>query len=65
MLLNEYGIQYVTQKSINGSVLADHLARQPIIDYQPIQFDFPDEDVMVIKDCETPSPDEGDGPGSR
>ena len=36
MLLIEYDIQYIIQKSINGSVLADHLAHQPMEDYQPI-----------------------------
>ena len=48
MLLSEYDIQYVTQKSIKGSILADHLAHQPLPEYQPMKSDFPDEDVMVI-----------------
>lgn len=65
MLLTEYDIQYVTQKAIKGSVLADYLAHQPTEDYQPIQFDFLNEDIMVIRDCETPCPDEGLKPGSR
>lgn len=34
-------------------------------DYQPIQFDFLDEDVMVIKDYETPGPNKGPEPGSQ
>jgi len=34
MVLSEYGIQYVTQKAIKGSVLADYLAHQPVEDYQ-------------------------------
>ena len=63
MLLSEYDIQYVTQKAIKGSVLSEYLAQQPIEDYQPIKFDFPDEDVMTIK--EMPGPDEGPEPGSR
>lgn len=46
-------------------MLADYLAHQPTEDYHHIQFDFPDEDIMVIKDCETPGPDEEPGPGSR
>ena len=41
MSLTEYNIQYVTQNIIKGSVLADHLAHQPMEDYQPMQFDFP------------------------
>lgn len=74
MLLTEYDIQYVTQKSIKESVLADYLAHQPTEDYQPIKFDFPNEDIMVIRDCEThimvirdcetPRSDEGPEPGS-
>lgn len=56
MLLIEYNIQYVTQKAIKGSVLADHLSHQPMEDYQPIQFEFPDKYVMVVKDCETSGP---------
>lgn len=30
ILLTEYDIQYVTQKEIKGSLLADHLAHQPL-----------------------------------
>ncbi|XP_050916132.1 uncharacterized protein LOC127131245, partial [Lathyrus oleraceus] len=65
MLLSEYDIQYVSQKAIKGSVLSDYLANQPVEDYQPLKFDFPDEDIMVVKDCEIPGPDEGPEPGSR
>ena len=32
VLLTELDIQYVTQKSIKGSVLANHLASVPVID---------------------------------
>jgi len=48
MLLSEYDIVYVTQKSIKGSVLAAYLAQQPIDDYQPMQPYFPDEDIMAL-----------------
>ncbi|XP_058763854.1 uncharacterized protein LOC131637289 [Vicia villosa] len=65
MLLSEYDIQYVTQKAIKGSVLADHLAHQPLTEYQSMKFDFPDEDIMVIKDCEAPGPNEGPELGAR
>jgi hypothetical protein len=34
MLLSEYDVEYRSQKAIIGSVLADHLAHQPIEDYQ-------------------------------
>ncbi|XP_052736650.1 uncharacterized protein LOC128197859 [Vigna angularis] len=48
VLLSEYDIVYVTQKSIKGSALAEYLAHQPISDYQPMQPEFPDEDIMAL-----------------
>lgn len=66
-MLSEYNIEYHTQKVIKESVLAYHLAHQSIEDYQLIQFDFPDEDVMEIrdKDYDEWGPREGPEPGSR
>ncbi|XP_050920333.1 uncharacterized protein LOC127137971 [Lathyrus oleraceus] len=65
MLLFEYDIQYVSQKDIKGSVFSDSLAHRHVEDYHSLKFDFPDEDIMVVKDCESPGPDEGPEPGSR
>jgi ribonuclease HI len=67
MLLSEYDIEYRTQKAIKGSVLADHLAHQPVEDYQPVKFDFPDEEIMYLKmkDCDEPLLREGPDPESR
>src|ERR1044072_6513452 len=65
MLLSEYDVQYVTQKAIKGSVVSEYLAHQPMEDYQPMRFDFPDEDVMFIRECNIPGPEEGPEPGSR
>ncbi|XP_050876391.1 uncharacterized protein LOC127080106 [Lathyrus oleraceus] len=65
MLLSEYDIQYVTQKAIKGSVLPEYLVHQPVEDYQLMRLDFPNEDVMYIRDYEIPSPEEGPEPGSR
>ena len=67
MLLSEYDIEYHSQKAIKGSILADHLAHQPIEDCQSIKFDFPDEDVMYLKakDCEESLPEEGHDHESR
>lgn len=62
ILLTEYDIQYVTQKSIKGSILSDYLAHQPVEGYQPVKFDFPKEDIMFIKDCNIPGLDEGPEP---
>ncbi|XP_050890745.1 uncharacterized protein LOC127096181 [Lathyrus oleraceus] len=69
MLLTEYDIQYVTQKAIKRSVLSDYLAHLPVEGYQPLRFDFPDEDIMFIRYFTIPGfeagPEEGPEPGSR
>ncbi|XP_050877560.1 uncharacterized protein LOC127081336 [Lathyrus oleraceus] len=65
MALTEYDIQHVTQKAIKGSVLSNYLAHQPFEDYQSMCFDFPDEDIMLIRDCNIPDPEEGPKPRSR
>src|SRR3954462_13346202 len=65
MILTEYDIQYTSQKAIKGSVVADHLAHQAVDDYQALNFDFPDEDIMLVNDYKQPGPEEGPGPGSR
>ncbi|XP_020209087.1 uncharacterized protein LOC109794030 [Cajanus cajan] len=38
----------MTQKAIKGSALADYLAHQPIDDYQSMQCEFPDENIMTL-----------------
>ncbi|XP_050889975.1 uncharacterized protein LOC127095309 [Lathyrus oleraceus] len=64
MLLSEYEFDYHTLKAIKGNVLTDHLAHQPIDDYESINFEFPDEDVMYLKakDCNELLPNEGPKP---
>ena len=47
VLLTEFVIQYVSQKSIKGSVVADHLAL-PIIESRPIDDDFPDKEFVAM-----------------
>ncbi|RVW53743.1 hypothetical protein CK203_069124 [Vitis vinifera] len=47
VLLTEFDIHYVTQKSIRGSIVADHLASLPVSDARAIDDDFPDEDVAA------------------
>ena len=64
MILTEYDIQYTTQKAIKGSVLADHLAHQAVDDYQYMKFEFPDEDIMMVNNCEELRPYEGPKQGS-
>jgi len=58
MLLSEFDILYVTQKAIKSSALAEFLAHQPINDYQPMQPEFPDEDIMALFATEEDEDDE-------
>ena len=64
MVLREYDIQYTTQKEIKESVLADHLAHQAVDDYQSMNFEFPDENIMLVTDYEEPGPYKEPEPGS-
>ncbi|XP_027364582.1 uncharacterized protein LOC113871682 [Abrus precatorius] len=48
VLLSEYDIVYVTQKAIKGKALIDFLAYQPVNDYQSIQYEFPDKNIMAL-----------------
>ena len=48
VLLTEFDIQYVTQKSVKGSIVADHLASLPVSDDRLINDDFPDEQFVSM-----------------
>ena len=48
VLLTEFDIHYVTQKSIRESIVADHLASLLVSDGRAIDDDFPDEDIAVV-----------------
>ena len=48
VLLTEFDIHYVTQKSIKGSIVADHLASLLVSDDRAIDDDFPDEEIAVV-----------------
>ena len=48
MLLTEFDIRYVTQKSIKGNVLADHLASLLVTDSRAIDDNFLDEEIAVV-----------------
>ena len=49
MLLLEFDIKYVTQKSVKERAIADHLAHCSLEEAEEIQGDFPDEDIMGIE----------------
>ncbi|KAJ9697179.1 hypothetical protein PVL29_009102 [Vitis rotundifolia] len=48
VLLTEFDIQYVSQKSIKGSIVADHLASLPTSEDRPVDDDFPDEEFVAL-----------------
>ena len=49
ILLTEFDITYVTQKSIKGRAIAEHLAQCPSEEAKAIDFEFPDENILVIQ----------------
>ena len=48
LLLSEYDIQYVTQKSIKGRAIVNHLAHYSLEEAEEMQGDFLDEDIIGI-----------------
>ncbi|XP_052479592.1 uncharacterized protein LOC128034794 [Gossypium raimondii] len=48
ILLSEFDIVYVNQKAIKGSVIAEFLASRALEDYETLNFDFPNEDLMYV-----------------
>ncbi|KAG8485644.1 hypothetical protein CXB51_018864 [Gossypium anomalum] len=48
ILLSEFDIVYVSQKAINGSAIAEFLASRTLEDYEPLSFDFPNEELMYV-----------------
>jgi len=51
-LLVEYDIVYMTRKAMKGSAIVHQLADNAIEDYEPLDFDFFDEDIMSIEEEE-------------
>ena len=49
LLLSKFDIKYVTQKSVKGRAIANHLVHCSPEEAEEIQGDFPDEDIMGIK----------------
>ena len=48
LLLTEFDIQYVTQKSVKKSIVAYHFPFLPVSDDRPIDDDFPDEQFVSV-----------------
>ncbi|KAI5440494.1 hypothetical protein KIW84_010102 [Lathyrus oleraceus] len=63
----EFAIYYLSMNFTDCSILVDHLAHQPIEDYQSVQYDFPDEEILYLKmkDCDEPLLEEGPESSSR
>jgi len=40
---------YMTRKVVKGSVIANHLADNAIEDYKPLNFDFSNENILVVE----------------
>ncbi|XP_052483059.1 uncharacterized protein LOC128036189 [Gossypium raimondii] len=52
ILLSEFDTIYVNQKAVKGSVTVDFLASRALEDYEPLNFDFPNEDMMYFATTE-------------
>lgn len=50
MLVAEYDIVYMIRKAIKGSTIVDHMVNRDVKDYEPLNFDLPDEDVLPVED---------------
>ncbi|KAG8491169.1 hypothetical protein CXB51_014308 [Gossypium anomalum] len=54
ILLSEFDIVYVSQKAIKRSAIAEFLASRALEDYEPLNFNFPNEELMCVattEDC--------------
>ncbi|KAK5837124.1 hypothetical protein PVK06_012934 [Gossypium arboreum] len=58
ILLFEFDIVYVNQKAVKGSAIVDFLASRALEDYEPLNFDFLNEDLMYVATTEE-DPQEG------
>ncbi|KAG8482775.1 hypothetical protein CXB51_024145 [Gossypium anomalum] len=52
ILLSEFDIVYVGQKAIKGSAITEFLASRALEDYEPLNFDFPNEELMCVATTE-------------
>ncbi|XP_061951794.1 uncharacterized protein LOC133674601 [Populus nigra] len=49
VFLVEYDIVFMTRKAVKGSIIVDHLADHAMDDYESLNFDLLDEDVIVVE----------------
>ncbi|XP_017644333.1 uncharacterized protein LOC108484969 [Gossypium arboreum] len=48
IMLSEFDIVYVSQKAIKGSAIAEFLVSRAFEDYEPLSFDFLNEELMYV-----------------
>ncbi|KAA3488362.1 RNA-directed DNA polymerase (Reverse transcriptase), Ribonuclease H [Gossypium australe] len=48
ILLSKFDIVYVSQKAVKGNAVVDFLASRALEDYEPLNFDFPNEELMYV-----------------
>jgi hypothetical protein len=51
-MLVEYDIVYMMRKVLKGSAIDNHLVENAIEDYEPLDFEFPDENMLLIEEEE-------------
>ena len=61
VLLSEYDILYVSQKAIKESVIVDFLEKKANEEYEPMSFNFSDEDLMAVLQIEKEKTPKEDG----
>ena len=59
VLLFQYDITFVMQKFMKGQAMADHLVDFPLPEYQPLQTQFPAEDILfAMEDSDEKDPED-------
>ena len=61
VLLSEFDILYVSQKAIKRSAIANFLVERASEEYEPMSFEFLDENLMVVLQIEKEESPEEDG----
>ncbi|XP_016737991.1 uncharacterized protein [Gossypium hirsutum] len=57
ILLSEFDIVYVNQKAVKGNAIADFLASRALEDYESLNIDFPNEDLMYVATTKEDTPE--------
>lgn len=48
MILSEFNIQYIGQRTIKGKAIADQLVEAPLLEKHPLQVEFPNTNMLTI-----------------